>query len=467
MQPHVSIILPVRNEGEFIVNCLQSIAAQDYPKECMELLIVDGLSDDDTLDQIAEFDSGYDDFHIQVLTNTKLTVPHAMNLGISKARGDIILRFDGHAVMEPDYVSSCVKILEQTKAGNVGGPACNIGSGTTMSNAIMLAHASAFGLGGGAFRMGNYEGYTDTVTFGCFPRETFAKYGRYDPRLDRNQDIELNARIRKGIRSGNNGVSMASQPYNNSKAPTPGNIYLTPKIKSHYYCRSTLSGLWAQNFMNGQWVVYTRYIAPYALSLRHFIPLIFVSSLILLTVLSLSGLGANLWGHGAGTRLANALHGIKGFGLKQPGVLNLKAWSWHLLFLRMLFLELFAYFSAMVFFILQSGKHKHKTDSSACKVDCPSFARKSGSPTQDMPQNDTSTDPTENSTTVNAKLSLGSLLLLPLVFVTLHFSYGLGSLWGLVTLPFWRGTKKTRVDAGIVSNRDHSKKPIEQGSFAD
>ena len=168
MQPFVSIILPVRNEGKFIVNCLRSIAAQDYPKDLMELLIVDGLSDDDTLDQIAEFDSGYDDFHIQVLTNTKLTVPHAMNLGIKAARGDIILRFDGHSVMEPDYVSNCVKYLEQTKADNVGGPMRAVGISTT-GRAIALAHQSPFGLGGGAFHS-DFEGFADTVYSGLFPQ---------------------------------------------------------------------------------------------------------------------------------------------------------------------------------------------------------------------------------------------------------------------------------------------------------
>ncbi|MHB8156635.1 MAG: glycosyltransferase family 2 protein, partial [Desulfocucumaceae bacterium] len=375
-KPFVSIILPVRNEGKFIVNCLQSIAAQDYPKECMELLIVDGLSDDDTLEQIAEFDSGYDDFHIQVLTNTKLTVPHAMNLGIKAARGGIILRFDGHAMMEPDYVSNCVKYLEQTKADNVGGPMRAVGAGTA-GRAIALAHQSPFGLGGGAFHS-TFEGFSDTVYLGCFPRETFAKYGRYDTRLTRNQDIELNARIRRGLRlssdlkvhkavSADSSSCQAGSQAQNDKAggtdgengkvnsfcevcascgkeeiPGAGKIYLTPRIKSQYHCRSTLAGLWSQNFRNGQWVVYTRYIAPYALSLRHFIPFIFVTSLILLTALSLSGLGAALWGHGPGTKLANLLHGFKGMGLKQPGLFSLKAWSWHLLFLRILALELFA-----------------------------------------------------------------------------------------------------------------------------
>ena len=409
MPPFVSIILPVRNESKYIIPCLRSIAAQDYPKDLMELLIVDGISDDDTLEQIAEFDSGYDDFDIQVLTNTKMTAPHAMNLGISKARGDIIIRFDGHSVMEPDYVSNCVKYLEQTRADNVGGPMRAVGTGK-MGKTIALAHASPFGLGGGAFHS-DFEGYADTAYLGCFPKDTFAKYGLYDTRLTRNQDIELNARIRKGIKLElQNGF-----PNRSGMTSEPGKIYLTPKIKSYYYCRSTLGGLWSQNFKNGQWSIYTKYIAPYALSLRHFIPLIFVSSLILLSALSLSGLGASLWGRGAGTRLANLLHGVNGLGLKQPGILDLKAWSWHLLFLRLLALELFAYFSAMLLAVIQAGQAKFTVYNSKFE---------------------NNTVPTENGPTVNCKLAPGSLLLLPLVFVTLHFSYGLGSLWGLATLPF-------------------------------
>jgi glycosyltransferase involved in cell wall biosynthesis len=381
----------------------------------MELLIIDGLSDDDTLEQVAEFDSAYNDIDIQIFTNQRRTAPHGLNLGIAKAKGDIILRFDGHAIMAPDYVSNCVQCLEQTGAANVGGPMLAVGSSIT-GKAIALAHQLPFGLGGGAFHS-DFEGFADTVYLGCYPREILARYGLYDTRLTRNQDIELNARIRKGL-------CLNSEFRIQNSEPGPGGIYLTPRIKSLYHCRSTLSGLWKQNFANGQWVVYTKYIAPYALSLRHFIPLLFVSSLLILSVLSLSGLGSDLWGRWAGSRLANLLHGVKGLGLKQPGLFSLKAWSWHLLFLRLLALELFAYFGAMLLFVVKAGGNREVERSGITDDERTGKGeeRKAGG---------------ELNFPASQPLS-ASLALLPLVFMTLHFSYGLGSLWGLLTLPFRR-----------------------------
>jgi len=438
MDKFVSIILPVRNEERYIDGCLRSIIAQDYPHDLMEILVIDGQSSDGTVDKINEFKAESSKFKegpdssvsragkqtqndgvgIRVIDNPDRTVPYAMNLGITNAKGDIILRFDGHAVMEPDYVSNCVKYIEQTKADNVGGPAQNITDGTITGQSIAMSHNSAFGLGGGAFRMGNYEGFTDTVTFGCFPKETFAKYGLYDTRLTRNQDIELNARIRKGLRL-NSEFRILNSEYG------PGKIYLTPKIKSYYYCRNTLRGLWSQNFRNGQWVVYTKYIAPYSLSLRHFIPLIFVAFLIMLVTLAAvyhpqTPVGAQL------------LSGVKkAMGMRTSiyaGLFDLGRWDLRLGALRLLMLELVAYFLAMLLFVVKAGQTKFTVYNLKFKGTKKNI--------EDGIQN---IDKNENSKfdIQNSRFSFGSLALLPLVFMTLHFSYGLGSIWGLITLPYY------------------------------
>ncbi len=413
-QPFVSIILPVRNEEKHITSCLQSIAAQDYPGELMELLVIDGLSDDSTLEKVAEFDSTYDGTDIQVYTNRYKTVPHALNLGISKAKGDIILRFDGHALMEPDYVSNCVKSLEQTEADNVGGPALNSSDGSVIGRAIELSHYSPFGLGGGAFRTGSFEGLADTVTFGCFPKEVFSQYGLYDIRLDRNQDIELNWRIRKGL------VLNPEQKIRNSDAG-PGKIYLTPKIKSRYRCRSTLGGLWKQNFSNGQWVVYTKWIAPYALSLRHFVPLLFVSSLFLMAFIA-------AFSRSQTTAGVQMLAGIKkALGMKPPiwpDLFNLNRWGFRLLALRLLLLELTVYFLTMLAATVHASKTGWQQSERFRR-----FEKVERSDAENRGQ---------QPLTPNFQARISSLLLLPLVFMTLHFSYGLGSLWGMVTLPFRR-----------------------------
>lgn len=409
MPPFVSIILPVRNEELFITSCLKSISAQDYPKEQIEVLIAEGMSDDDTLGSIAEYDSIDEDLDITVLKNQKQTVSAGLNLGFRKARGEVFIRMDAHAKYGSDYISQCLAVMERTGAANVGGPALALpGGDSAMAQAIALAHHSPFGLGGGAFRNPGAEGFVETVWPGCFKREVFDKIGYIDERRSRTEDIEFNTRL-------------LAAGYK---------IYLSPLIQAWYYCRTTLWETWCQRWADG--VEITRFLPdnPKAPKLRHFIPLIFVTSLILLSALSLSGLGAALWGRGAGTKLANLLHGFKALGLKQPGLFSLKTWSWHLLFLRMLGLELGAYLGAMLFFILQSGKHKHKTDSSACKA--------GGRSQNDTPDKDSIFS------IQNSEFKPGSLALLPLVFVTLHFSYGMGSIWGLISLPYWAAGKQKR-----------------------
>lgn len=411
MQPYVSIILPVRNEERYITPCLRSISAQTYPKENMEVLIAEGMSDDETLGRIAEYDSIDEDLDINVLKNQKQTVSAGLNLGFRNAKGEVVIRMDAHALYATDYIEKCLAVSESTGAANVGGPALALpGDETTMARAIALAHHSPFGLGGGAFRNPEADGFVETVWPGCFRREVFDKVGYLDERRTRTEDIDFNARLRAA------GYT----------------IYLSPLIKARYYCRTTLWETWKQRWADG--VEITRFLPdnPKAPRLRHFIPLIFVSSLIILSVLIHSNLGAALWGHGAGSRLANLMYGFKGLGLKQPGLFSLKTWSWHLLFLRLLALELFAYFTAMLLAVIHAGLAQLK------RLETFERFETVGEPGEPTNQPGNSEFGIRNST-----FSFGSLALLPLVFVTLHFSYGLGSLWGLATLVFKNSKTRT------------------------
>ena len=312
------------------------------------MLIAEGMSDDDTLGSIAEYDSIDEDLDITVLKNQKQTVSAGRNIAIRASKGDLVMCMDAHALYSPDYISSCVEVMEATGAANVGGhmralPADN----TALAYASVLANDSPFGLGGGRFHDPSYEGFAETVWMGCYKKEALNKVGLYDERRTRTEDIDLNRRL---IEAGYK-------------------IYLSPKIKAWYFPRANLTDLWRQRWADG--VEITRFLPdnPKAPKLRHFIPLIFVTSVILLSALSLSGLGAALWGRGAGTKLANLLHGFKGLnqlpgsvtfsnGSNVSNVSNLRVWSWHLLFLRMLALELFAYFSAMLLAVITSGSIK-------------------------------------------------------------------------------------------------------------
>jgi hypothetical protein len=150
-------------------------------------------------------------------------------------------------------------VLERTGADNVGGYVVTVpGKDSPVGRAIAAATSSRFGVGGSAFRTGGGEQEADTVPFGCFRRDVFDRFGLYDERLVRNQDIELNSRIRAG----------------------GGRIVISPEIRSTYYNRSTFAGLRQQAFNNGLWNPYTVYLVGGGLRPRHFIPLAFVASVL-------------------------------------------------------------------------------------------------------------------------------------------------------------------------------------------
>lgn len=263
-QPLISIVIPVRNEAAYIERCLESVLAQDFAGHEHEVLVVDGMSDDGTRQILQNLKSKFQ--KLRILENPERTVSSGVNLGIRASNGDIIIRMDAHAEYGPGYVKSCLEALERTGAGNVGGPAIPLPGGrSAMARAIVLAHYSPFGLGGGSFRNPEAEGYAETVWPGCFRRDALKAAGLYDQRLTRTEDIELNWRIREqGFR-----------------------IYLTHGIRAYYYCRPTLGSLWRQRWWDGIGVVQTLAVSPRALRPRHFVPLAFVLSLVLLGALSI------------------------------------------------------------------------------------------------------------------------------------------------------------------------------------
>jgi glycosyltransferase involved in cell wall biosynthesis len=255
--PEVSVIIPVRNEARHIDHCLRSVFAQDFPPERLEVLLVDGMSADGTRERAAYWQA--DHHNIRLLPNPKLTAPHAMNIGIRAAQGRYIVRLDAHSTYAPDYISNCLLYLDKTGADNVGGVMETKGEGF-WGTAIALMLSSRFGVGNAAFRVGAADGYADTVPFGAFRRETFDRYGFYDERLTRNQDYELNYRIRR----------------------QGGKIYLANAIKLTYYSRSSAGAIARSAFDNGKWNIITSLLCPGSMSLRHYIPFLFVLSLLLL-----------------------------------------------------------------------------------------------------------------------------------------------------------------------------------------
>lgn len=252
----VSVVVPVRNEEKYISKCITSILSQDYPKELLELIFVDGDSEDNTVEIIKSY-VGNDDL-IRILDNKKKFVQYALNIGINAAIGEYIVRMDAHSEYEDNYISKCVEYLNKTDASNVGGPMIAVGK-SRLQSVIAASYHSIFALGGGKNHDKKYEGYADTVYLGAFKRLDIIAVGLYDERLTRNEDDDLCFRMIE------NGMK----------------IYITPEIKSVYYPRSTYKALFKQYFEYGLWKVAVIKKHKRPARVTHLIPMLFVAFLVL------------------------------------------------------------------------------------------------------------------------------------------------------------------------------------------
>lgn len=252
--PLISIIVPIRNEEAFIVRCLASLVAQDYPHARLQVLVVDGMSIDGTRALVAGFTEDHD--WIRLIDNPEQTAPYAMNYGLDAAAGEIIVRVDGHCELAPDYLSTAVRLLDETGAGCVGGPLVSQGD-TPRAESIALAMSSPFGVGNARFRYADKAEWVDTVAFGAYRREVFDKVGRFNPELTRNQDDEYNFRVRAaGFK-----------------------IWLSPELKAIYYTRGSYRQLWRQYYQYGFWKIRVIRDHPGSVQARHLIPAGFVLGL--------------------------------------------------------------------------------------------------------------------------------------------------------------------------------------------
>jgi GT2 family glycosyltransferase len=243
--------MAVRNEGRFIERSLGAVLAQTYPSDRTEVIVVDGMSEDHTKDVVTRLAQSHAETGpgVVILDNPMRIVAAGLNAGIRRATGDIIVRVDGHTIIGPDYVRECVAALERSGAANVGGRMNAVGE-TAFGEAVALATSSPFGVGGARFHYSERDEFVDTVYMGAWRREVFQRIGFFDEEFVRNQDDELNYRLRSH----------------------GGKILLTGRIKSVYYNRSTLRSLWRQYFQYGYWKVRVLQKHPRQMQLRQFAP---------------------------------------------------------------------------------------------------------------------------------------------------------------------------------------------------
>lgn len=252
--PMVSVVIPMRNEAASIGACLEAVLAQEYPEELLEVLVVDGDSDDDSAAVVEEIGRSHGG-RVRLLHNPARIVPPALNLAIREARGEVIVRVDGHTRIAPDYVRAGVEALTRTGADNVGGPMIAVGGGV-WGDAVARVTSSRFGVGS-YFHFGTEEREVDTVYLGMWPRAVFGRIGLFDEELVRNQDDEWNYRLRK----------------------LGGRVVLTPAMRSQYQNRQSLRRLALQYWQYGMWKVRVLQKHPRQMSWRHFVPPGFVALL--------------------------------------------------------------------------------------------------------------------------------------------------------------------------------------------
>lgn len=244
--PDVSVIMPVLNEARHLADAVAMIQRQDYPG-ALDVVLAVGPSDDGT-EEIAEGLSAAD-ARVTTVPNPSGRTPQGLNAAIAAARGEIVVRVDGHSEIPPDYVRIAVEELQRVGADNVGGVMDAQGR-TPFERAVACAMKSPLGVGGARFHVGGKAGRVETVYLGVFRRDSLERVGGYDEHFARAQDWEMNHRLRR----------------------EGGVVWFTPDLKVTYRPRSTVRRLADQYFNYGRWrrvvarhhqgTINVRYLAP-------------------------------------------------------------------------------------------------------------------------------------------------------------------------------------------------------------
>ncbi len=255
----LSIVIPCRNERRFIAICLDSILENDCPKEALEILVVDGMSDDGTREVVASYSRRHD--FIRLIDNPRRIIPCALNIGIAAARGKIVMRMDAHATYSREYISRCVDALERYGADEVGGVWQFVSpDDSLMSRAVTTALSHPFGSGTRIKGGSPVEPeWVDAVPLFCCRKDTLLRAGPINELLTRSEDMEFNNRLRKA----------------------GAKILMVPGVVISYYPRTDFHFFLMHNFDAGIWAVIPfAYSEVMPVSARHLIPLAFVLTIL-------------------------------------------------------------------------------------------------------------------------------------------------------------------------------------------
>ncbi len=255
--PLVSVVIPVLNEEPHLRQCLQAVLQQDYPAGCIEIIVADGGSADGSREIVR--DVALRDERVRLVENPRRRASAGLNAAITAARGEYIVRVDGHTIIAPDYVSRCVAHLTgNPQVGSAGGSISPIGE-TVVGQAIALALKSPFSMGGAPFRHAQQAGPVDTVYLGSFRRRDLLEVGLYNASLGANEDYELHYRLRRAGRL----------------------VWFDPHIRSRTFTRRTLTQLARQYLRYGYWKGQVMVLHPASVSRRHMLALMGIAAFVL------------------------------------------------------------------------------------------------------------------------------------------------------------------------------------------
>lgn len=238
--------MPVRNEERFLRDAVEAILAQQYPGG-FDICLAIAPSSDAT--EAVAVQLAREHPQVRMVASPTGTTPAGLNAAIAATTGDVIVRVDGHAELSPGYIERAVQTMLRTGAVNVGGVQRAVGV-TVFERAVAAAMSSPFGVGGARFHTGGSEGPVDTVYLGVFRRTALDQVGGFDEHLIRNQDYELNIRLRAA----------------------GGTVWFDPSLWAVYRPRGSLRSLARQYFEYGSWKREVLRIHPASLKARQVLP---------------------------------------------------------------------------------------------------------------------------------------------------------------------------------------------------
>ncbi|MFP3913722.1 MAG: glycosyltransferase family 2 protein [Actinomycetota bacterium] len=219
--PTVSVIIPARGAAPHVAEAIRSALAQGEVTE-----VVVAAADAPTRAAAEQLEED----RVVVVDNPEGSTPRALNRALAKSTGEIVVRCDAHAVLPPGFVETVIEVMGRTGAVNVGGRQVPRGR-TTFERAVALAMVSPLGAGDARYRIGGSEGPVDTVYLGAFRRSALEEVGGFDETLERNQDYELNWRLRRA----------------------GGQVWFVPALGVEYRPRGSIRSLWRQYYQYGFW----------------------------------------------------------------------------------------------------------------------------------------------------------------------------------------------------------------------